>query len=99
LWKFYSWMVRVEPETGYVGLHRVSVFAVCLLVFMIVGAAAGLVVSRLHRSAEGRGSSSASRVALRATLAVLGSRGIGVPPMRLGGLHERDARATHHFSN
>jgi hypothetical protein len=48
LWAFYSWMVRVVPETGYVGLHRVSVFAINLLVFVVVGAALGAGFSRLY---------------------------------------------------
>ena len=49
LWRFYSWMVRVEPETGYVGLHKVSVFAINLLVFVLVGVALGLLFARLCR--------------------------------------------------
>jgi hypothetical protein len=51
LWKYYGWMVRVVPETGYVGLHRTSVFAINLLVFVVVGAGVGYVLGRLyHRS-------------------------------------------------
>ncbi|MCE5216172.1 hypothetical protein LLH03_03980 [bacterium] len=51
LWKYYGWMVRVVPETGYVGLHRTSVFAINLLVFLVVGAGVGYVLGRLyHRS-------------------------------------------------
>jgi len=51
LWRFYSWMVRAVPETGYVGLHKVSVFAVNLLVFLAVGAALGVVFGRICRKA------------------------------------------------
>ena len=48
LWKFYNWMVRVEPSSGYVGLHRVSVFAICALVFVGVGGALGFALARLR---------------------------------------------------
>ena len=51
LWKFYSWMVRVVPETGYVGLHKVSVAAICLLVFVGVGVAVGLGFRRMQHKA------------------------------------------------
>lgn len=49
LWRGYLWTVRVDPATGYVGLHRVSVFVVDLLVFLVVGASAGLIFARLRR--------------------------------------------------
>ena len=52
MWRFYSWMVRVEPETGYVGLHRVSVAALNLLVFVVVGVLVGVVFARLHRKRD-----------------------------------------------
>lgn len=50
LWTFYSWMVRVDPKTGYVGLHRVSVFVVSAMVFIAVGIAVGLLFARLYRN-------------------------------------------------
>ena len=53
LWTFYGWMVRVEPDTGYVGLHRVSVFALCLVVFAAGGALVGMGLARLYRRTEG----------------------------------------------
>ncbi len=46
----YSWMVRVDPKTGYVGLHRVSVFVVSAMVFIAVGIAVGLLFARLYRN-------------------------------------------------
>lgn len=48
LWRFHLWMVRVEPETGYVGLHKVSVFALNALVFVACGCLIGHLVGRLH---------------------------------------------------
>lgn len=50
LYYFYSWTVRVDPATGYVGLHRVRVFALNLLVFCAVGAGVGFALSRLPRA-------------------------------------------------
>jgi hypothetical protein len=50
LWKYYCWMVRVVPETGYVGLHKVRVFAVNLLVFVALGAVIGWAFGRLYRA-------------------------------------------------
>lgn len=43
LWRFYSWMVRYDPVTGYVGLHRVSVLLINVAVFIAVGVVIGLV--------------------------------------------------------
>lgn len=48
LWKYYAWTVRVDPETGYVGLHRVSVFVVDALVFVVCGCLIGYLAGRLH---------------------------------------------------
>lgn len=53
LWVLWAWMVRVEPETGYVGLHRVWVFVLCLAVFAAVGALVGIGLARLYRRTEG----------------------------------------------
>lgn len=47
--RFYSWMMRVEPETGYVGLHKVSAFAISLVAFIMVGAAVGIMFGKLYR--------------------------------------------------
>lgn len=50
LWKYYQWTVRVVPETGYVGLHKVSVFAIDALVFIAVGCLVGYLTGRLHNN-------------------------------------------------
>ncbi len=49
LWRYYRWMVRLEPETGYVGLHRPGVLALNVGVFIIVGAILGLAYARIFR--------------------------------------------------
>ena len=49
LWRYYRWMVRLEPESGYVGLHKPGVLAVNLGVFIIVGAILGLAYTRIFR--------------------------------------------------
>ena len=49
LWRYYRWMVRLEPETGYVGLHRPGVLALNVGVFIIVGAILGLAYTRIFR--------------------------------------------------
>lgn len=54
LWKFYSWMVRYDPETGYVGLHRVSVFLINVAVFVAVGAIIGVIWGILSNRATAR---------------------------------------------
>ncbi len=40
-WWFYRYMVRYDPETGYVGLHKMSVFFWNLLIFAVTGAILG----------------------------------------------------------
>lgn len=57
LWCFYCWMVRVDPQTGYVGLHQVRVFALNLVVFIAVGMVLGLILGRLARDVVTRGPS------------------------------------------
>jgi len=49
LWCYYRWMVRLEPETGYVGLHRPGVLALNVGVFIIVGAILGLAYTRIFQ--------------------------------------------------
>jgi len=49
LWCYYRWMVRLEPETGYVGLHRPGVLALNVGVFIIAGALLGLAYTRIFR--------------------------------------------------
>lgn len=43
LWHFHKYRVRFDPKTGYAGLHRVDVLLQNLLVFVLVGAAVGVV--------------------------------------------------------
>ena len=55
LWCYYRWIGRLEPETGYVGLHRPGVLALNVGVFIIVGAILGLAYTRIFRGdAPGR---------------------------------------------
>jgi len=49
LWCYYRWMVRLEPETGYVGLHRPGVLALNVGVFIIAGALLGLAYTRIFQ--------------------------------------------------
>lgn len=49
LWFGYCWTVRVDPQTGYVGLHRVSVFALNAVVFIAVGVLLGHLIGRAAR--------------------------------------------------
>ena len=49
MWKYYSWMVRYDPETGYVGLHKVSVLLINVAVFVAVGALIGIAWGLLAR--------------------------------------------------
>lgn len=41
MWIYYSWTVRYDPKTGYVGLHKVSVLLINLAVFSLVGVLVG----------------------------------------------------------
>ncbi|MCK4323994.1 MAG: hypothetical protein KAW89_05640 [Armatimonadetes bacterium] len=49
LWRYYRWMVRLAPESGYVGLHRPGILALNVGVFIIVGAILGLAYTRIFR--------------------------------------------------
>ena len=49
LWCYYRWMVRLAPETGYVGLHRPGVLALNVGVFIIAGAILGLAYTRIFQ--------------------------------------------------
>lgn len=40
-WHYYHWMIRYDPQTGYVGLHKVWVLVVNLVVFVVVGVLVG----------------------------------------------------------
>ncbi len=56
LWRYYLWMVRWDPETGYVGLHKVWVLLANLLVFAAAGAVVGWALRRAWTAAERCGS-------------------------------------------
>ncbi len=47
MWRFYRYMVRYDPATGYVGLHKMSVFALNVCVFAIVGILLGALYAKL----------------------------------------------------
>lgn len=50
LWRFFAWMVRYDPVTGYCGLHKVSVLLLNVAVFALVGIGLGVVYGRLGRT-------------------------------------------------
>ena len=47
MWRFYRYMVRYDPATGYVGLHKMSVLAINICVFAIVGILLGALYGKL----------------------------------------------------
>lgn len=47
MWRFYRYMVRYDPASGYVGLHKMSVFALNVCVFAIVGILLGALYGKL----------------------------------------------------
>ncbi len=47
LWHFYRYMIRLDHDTGYVGLHRMSVYILNIAVFTVVGALLGVLYARL----------------------------------------------------
>jgi hypothetical protein len=53
LWHLYSYLVRYDPATGYVGLHRVSVLALNVGIFIAVGAVLGVLYSRIFPGSGG----------------------------------------------
>ncbi len=53
LWCYYRWTVRLDPGSGYVGLHKPSVLFLNVVVFVVLGSAIGLAYGRiLRRSSE-----------------------------------------------
>lgn len=52
LWRFFAWMVRYDPVTGYCGLHRVSVLLLNVVIFALVGIGLGFLYGRLLRPAS-----------------------------------------------
>jgi len=51
LWLLYSYNIRYDPKTGYVGLHHVSVLLLNVAVFAAVGVVLGLAYRRVFRAA------------------------------------------------
>lgn len=49
LYWFYQWTVRVNPQTGSVGLHKVSVFVMDAVIFILIGIVTGWLFARLYR--------------------------------------------------
>jgi hypothetical protein len=47
MWRFYRYMVRYDPGTGYVGLHKMSVLVFNICVFAIVGLFLGALYGKL----------------------------------------------------
>ena len=47
MWRFYRYMIRYDPATGYVGLHKMSVLALNVCVFAIVGLLLGALYGKL----------------------------------------------------
>lgn len=53
LWQFHKWITRYDPQTEYFGLDKVWVLLLEIVLFVALGAAAGIVWKKLvHR--EGR---------------------------------------------
>jgi hypothetical protein len=49
LWRLYGHLIRYDPQTGYCGLHRISVLLLNVVLFIVVGIALGAVYGRLFR--------------------------------------------------
>ena len=49
LWCYYRWTVRLDPTTGYVGLHKFSVMLINVAVFATLGIILGLAYGRILR--------------------------------------------------
>ncbi len=56
MWKFYNYMVRYNPGTGNVGLHKMSVYVVNAFIFALAGIALGLLYSRVWEAPRRRSS-------------------------------------------
>jgi len=44
LWRLFAALTAYNPQTGQAGLHRVGTLGLCLLLFVVVGVAYGLLV-------------------------------------------------------
>ena len=61
LWRMYRHMVRYDPETGYVGLHKMSVLLTNVVLFALVGLLLGLAYGKLLASGRRRGINEAEK--------------------------------------
>jgi len=52
LWKFYRYMVRFDPRTGYHGLTSVKTLLLLLLIFSALGAIVGLASGIIAKKAK-----------------------------------------------
>lgn len=49
MWCYYRWMVRLDPEAGYVGLHKPSILFLNIAVFVAFGVVLGLLYGKVLR--------------------------------------------------
>jgi len=54
LWRFYVWMVRYDPKSGYFGLERVWVLLACIAVFVLVGGLFGIAAAKFGSKTKDR---------------------------------------------
>lgn len=47
MWRVYKYMVRYDPESGYVGLHKISVLLINVALFALVGVLLGVIYGKL----------------------------------------------------
>ncbi len=54
LWKFHQWITRYDPQTEYFGLDKVCVLLLEMVLYVALGAAAGIVWKKFisRRNAE-----------------------------------------------
>lgn len=55
LWRFYRYMVRFDPQTGYHGLTSVKTLLTLALIFLALGVLVGLVAGLVSKKARERG--------------------------------------------
>ena len=49
LYRMYTYLVRYDPETGYVGLHHVSVLVTNAVIFVCIGVFLGILYRFIFR--------------------------------------------------
>lgn len=47
LWLLYSYLIRYDPQTGYVGLHRTAVLWASIGLFAVAGIILGIIYGRV----------------------------------------------------